>query len=147
MICIHGYIDSTFCIVLVCDTQCSIQFINNIMKKIKENYSIQSDIDVVVDSDKFLKTTRKRQDRWINVDCFLKELIILCKTPESIDSIIKVKKELDETKIVLHKTIDSLLSRGEKIEDLLQKSNQLSGNTLSFYKLSQKTNRNCCFIL
>jgi hypothetical protein len=38
-----------------------------------------------------------------------------------VDSILKIQKELDETKIVLHKTIESVLERGEKIDDLVNK--------------------------
>ena len=46
----------------------------------------------------------------------------------------KVQRELDETKIVLHKTIESVLERGEKIDNLVQKSNDLSGQSRMFYK-------------
>ena len=41
----------------------------------------------------------------------------------------KIQKELDETKIVLHKTIESVLERGEKIDSLVAKSNDLSGQS------------------
>lgn len=50
------------------------------------------------------------------------------------DSMLKVQSELDETKIVLHKTIESLLERGEKIDNLVERSNQLSGASKQFYK-------------
>ena len=46
----------------------------------------------------------------------------------------KIQKELDETKIVLHKTIESVLERGEKIDTLVAKSNDLSGASKQFYK-------------
>ena len=46
----------------------------------------------------------------------------------------KIQKELDETKIVLHKTIESVLERGEKIDTLVAKSNDLSGQSKMFYK-------------
>jgi len=36
--------------------------------------------------------------------------------PAQADSILKIQKELDETKITLHKTIDAVLQRGEKID-------------------------------
>ncbi len=36
--------------------------------------------------------------------------------PQQADSIMKIQKELDETKITLHKTIESVLQRGEKID-------------------------------
>ena len=46
----------------------------------------------------------------------------------------KIQKELDETKIVLHKTIESVLERGEKIDTLVQKSDGLSAQSKMFYK-------------
>ena len=46
----------------------------------------------------------------------------------------KIQKELDETKIVLHKTIESVLERGEKIDSLVEKSDGLSAQSKMFYK-------------
>lgn len=43
----------------------------------------------------------------------LKEYIVKYQDPHAADSIMKIQKELDETKIVLHKTIESVLERGE----------------------------------
>ncbi|KAK7743131.1 palmitoyltransferase [Cytospora paraplurivora] len=62
------------------------------------------------------------------------------------DSILKIQKELDETKIVLHKTIESVLQRGEKIDDLVQKSDGLSAQSKMFYQQAKKTN-SCCVIM
>jgi hypothetical protein len=45
----------------------------------------------------------------------------------------KIQKELDETKIVLHKTIESVLERGEKIDNLVAKSDGLSAQSKMFY--------------
>ena len=54
--------------------------------------------------------------------------------PQEADSIMKIQKELDETKIVLHKTIESVLQRGEKIDDLVAKSDGLSAQSKMFYR-------------
>ncbi|TVY41423.1 Synaptobrevin-like protein [Lachnellula subtilissima] len=56
----------------------------------------------------------------------LKDYIVKYQDPQQADSIMKIQKELDETKIVLHKTIESVLQRGEKIDDLVAKSDGLS---------------------
>lgn len=53
--------------------------------------------------------------------------------PQQADSIMKIQKELDETKIVLHKTIESVLERGEKIDNLVAKSDGLSAQSKMFY--------------
>ena len=71
----------------------------------------------------------------------------------------KVQQELDETKIILvrltrrtvahseltarvygaqHKTIESVLQRGEKINDLVDRSNELSMQSKMFYKTAKK---------
>ncbi len=63
----------------------------------------------------------------------LKEYIVKYQDPQQADSIMKIQKELDETKIVLHKTIESVLERGEKIDSLVAKSDGLSAQSKMFY--------------
>jgi len=60
-------------------------------------------------------------------------LLTQARQPDKPDSISKIKQELDETKIVLHKTIEAVLERGEKIEDLVAKSTNLSFASKMFY--------------
>jgi len=66
--------------------------------------------------------------------------------PRQADAIMKVQQELDETKIILHKTIESVLERGEKINDLVDRSNALSAQSKAFYKTAKKQN-SCCMIM
>lgn len=63
----------------------------------------------------------------------LKEYITKYQDPSQADSIMKIQRELDETKITLHKTIESVLERGEKIDSLVQKSDGLSAQSKLFY--------------
>ncbi|CAE6501347.1 unnamed protein product [Rhizoctonia solani] len=65
--------------------------------------------------------------------------------PKQADAIMKVQQELDETKIVLHKTIEAVLERGEKLDDLVDRSNNLSMQSKAFYKTAKKQN-SCCVI-
>lgn len=74
--------------------------------------------------------------------------------PKQADTIMKVQKELDETKIILvsyqshsggvslnswqHKTIESVLERGEKLDNLVERSNALSAQSKMFYKTAKK---------
>lgn len=64
----------------------------------------------------------------------LREYLTKYQDPQQADSILKIQKELDETKIVLHKTIESVLQRGEKIDDLVAKSDGLSNQSKMFYR-------------
>lgn len=52
----------------------------------------------------------------------------------------------DETKIVLHQTIESVLKRGEKLDALVDKSNDLSLASQMFYKQAKKANSCCRFM-
>ncbi|KAL2065686.1 hypothetical protein VTL71DRAFT_3356 [Oculimacula yallundae] len=76
----------------------------------------------------------------------LKDYIVKYQDPAQADSIMKIQKELDETKIVLHKTIESVLQRGEKIDDLVAKSDGLSAQSKMFYTQAKKQN-SCCIIM
>lgn len=63
--------------------------------------------------------------------------------PTQADKLSKIQKDLDETKVVLHQTIDSMLQRGEKLDSLVDKSSDLSMASQIFYKQAKKTN-SCC---
>ena len=75
----------------------------------------------------------------------LRPHLVKAQDPESNDPFMKVQRELDETKVILHNTMDSLLQRGEKLDDLVAKSDQLSAQSKMFYKTAKKTNA-CCVI-
>lgn len=75
----------------------------------------------------------------------LDEYVRKYQDPQQADTIMKVQQELDETKIVLHKTIESVLARGEKLDSLVDKSEALSASSRTFYKSAKKTN-SCCVI-
>ena len=66
--------------------------------------------------------------------------------PKQADTIMRVQNELDETKIVLHKTIDSVLQRGEKLDDLVARSDQLSMQSKMFARQAKATN-SCCIVM
>ena len=58
--------------------------------------------------------------------------------PKHADAIMKVQQELDETKIILHKTIEGVLQRGERLDDLVQRSENLSAQSKRFYTTAKK---------
>ncbi|XP_073273547.1 VAMP-like protein YKT61 [Primulina huaijiensis] len=77
---------------------------------------------------------------------YLTEAITKFQDPSEADKLLRIQRELDETKIILHKTIDSVLARGEKLDSLVDKSSDLSAASQMFYKQAKKTNQ-CCTIL
>lgn len=76
----------------------------------------------------------------------LKDYIAKYQDPRQADSILKIQQELDETKIVLHKTIESVLERGEKLDNLVARSEGLSAQSKMFYSTAKKQN-SCCVMM
>jgi synaptobrevin homolog YKT6 len=75
----------------------------------------------------------------------LDEYLQKYQDPSSADKVTKIQKDLDETTQILHKTIDSVLERGVKLDSLVDKSNDLSAQSKLFYKQAKKTN-SCCVV-
>jgi len=76
----------------------------------------------------------------------LEGMLVKYQDPGAADKILKIQRELDDTKIVLHKTIDSVLARGEKLDNLVDKSTDLSLASQMFYKQAKKQNQ-CCTMM
>ncbi|KAK0490051.1 snare protein YKT6 [Armillaria luteobubalina] len=71
------------------------------------------------------------------------DINIFLQDPRWADTIMRVRQELDETKI--HKSIESVLQRGEKLDNLVDRSSALSAQSKMFYKTTKK--KNCCGIM
>ncbi|XP_063051462.1 synaptobrevin homolog YKT6-like isoform X2 [Engraulis encrasicolus] len=65
------------------------------------------------------------------------------QNPREADALTKVQAEVEETKVILHNTMESLLQRGEKLDDLVARSEQLGDTSKAFYKTARKHN-SCC---
>ena len=76
----------------------------------------------------------------------LTSLLAKYQHPEKANVLTKINDDLNETKDIMIKNIDSLLNRGEKIEDLLIKSENLSKESKDFLIKTKKLNR-CCVII
>ncbi|KDN44687.1 putative YKT6-snare protein for endoplasmic reticulum-golgi transport [Tilletiaria anomala UBC 951] len=74
------------------------------------------------------------------------EYLARYQDPRQADTIMKVQQELDETKIVLHQTIESVLQRGEDLDKLVEKSGSLNAQSKMFYKTAKKQN-SCCVVM
>ena len=75
----------------------------------------------------------------------LNDAILKVQDPASYDKITKIQRDLDDTQGVLHQTVDNLLERGEKLDNLVERSDDLSKQSKMFYKQARKTN-SCCTI-
>eukprot|EP01101_Sappina_pedata_P012125 TRINITY_DN8271_c0_g1_i1.p1 TRINITY_DN8271_c0_g1~~TRINITY_DN8271_c0_g1_i1.p1 ORF type:complete len:201 (+),score=98.96 TRINITY_DN8271_c0_g1_i1:92-694(+) len=93
------------------------------------------------------------ESQWINLTtdasfnvASLEPLLLKFQNPEEADKIMKIQKDLDETKDILIKSIDQLLDRGEKLENLAKQSQDLSFQSKIFLDRSTEMN-SCCIIL
>mmetsp|Transcript_19984 Transcript_19984/g.29563 ORF Transcript_19984/g.29563 Transcript_19984/m.29563 type:complete len:200 (+) Transcript_19984:49-648(+) len=75
----------------------------------------------------------------------MNQAILEYQDPAKADKITKIQKDLDDTTEVLHKTIESVLERGVKLDDLVDRSDTLSKQSKMFYKQAKKTN-SCCVV-
>ncbi|MFH4977098.1 hypothetical protein AB6A40_003807 [Gnathostoma spinigerum] len=88
--------------------------------------------------------------RWPQIktekDCIytgLPELLAKWQNPREADAMTRVQEEVEETKVVLHNTIQAVLQRGEKLDDLVAASEGLSNQSKMFYTQARKMNK-CC---
>lgn len=69
------------------------------------------------------------------------------QNPAEADKLTKIEKDLEEVKGVVMQSMDDLLKRGESLDQLMQKSKDLSSTSVQFYrtagKLSALMNRFC----
>ena len=75
----------------------------------------------------------------------IEDYLVRYQDPAAADKVTKIQKDLEETTNVLHKTIDSVLERGVKLDNLVERSDDLSKQSKMFYKQAKKTN-GCCVI-
>lgn len=122
--------------VVVADKEYSVRVAFSILNRVLDEYMTQHP-----KSDWANATVATAKTAFPQLEEYLKKY----QDPHQADAIMKVQQELDETKIVLHKTIESVLQRGEKLDSLVDKSEALSASSRMFYKQSKKTN-SCCVI-
>lgn len=76
----------------------------------------------------------------------LTEALQKYQDPAAADKITKIQRDLDETTGILYKTIDNVLARGEKLDNLVERSDELSRQSKMFYSQAKRAN-SCCLIL
>ena len=74
------------------------------------------------------------------------QLVKKYQNPAEADKIMKIQKDLDDTKAILIQSMDKLLDRGEALNSLAAKSDDLSFQSKIFLDQSAGLN-SCCSIL
>jgi len=63
--------------------------------------------------------------------------------PKQADNLLKVQQHLDDIKDIMHKNLEEILKRGETLDNLLQKSEDIGEVSKMFHSKAKKTNQ-CC---
>jgi synaptobrevin family protein YKT6 len=91
-------------------------------------------------------------DKWANCTTdtqlptpSLKELITKYQKPDEADNISRIQRELDEVKDILHRSMEDLLNRGEKLDSIIERSEDLSASSKQFLWQAKKTNQCCSY--
>jgi synaptobrevin family protein YKT6 len=93
---------------------------------------------------KFINQTRDLEYR--GLDNVMTELIVQYRKPEQVDRISMIQNELDEARTIIQGTLDNLLDRGEKLDDLMNRTSDLSFSTKQFAKRTDDLNKCCTFL-
>ena len=74
----------------------------------------------------------------------LKKIVKDFERPENQDSITRLLQTTEETKEIISEALNKIIIRGETLEDLVFKSEELSSRAKIFYKETQK--KKCCIV-
>ncbi|KAL5368565.1 SNARE protein [Cryptosporidium parvum] len=66
------------------------------------------------------------------------------KEPLISDAITESQIKIDKAREAINVSLKSFLDRGENLDELIQKSNDLSDSSKKLFKMSKKTKRPCC---
>jgi len=85
------------------------------------------------------KAKRDEALQFPQIEALLKEY----KNPNQADKMMAVQQNLDEIKEIMHKNIEDILVRGETLDDLLAKSDDIGEVSKMFHSQAKKNNQ-CC---
>ncbi|KAM7541146.1 hypothetical protein Aperf_G00000029041 [Anoplocephala perfoliata] len=132
----HIYVrNDNLCAVAISDQEYPQRVAQTLLTKILEDFTAE-----------YLPST------WANISAGganmrkLGEYLVKYQDPRQADSLSKLQAEVDDTTQILHQTLETLMERGEKLDDLVSKSEDLNSQSKLFYQTAKKTN-SCCKLL
>ncbi|XP_062207564.1 VAMP-like protein YKT61 isoform X1 [Phragmites australis] len=132
---VHSYNRNGLCVVAFMDDHYPVRSAFSVLNKVLDEYQKAF-------GDSWKSASADATQQWP----FLTNALTQFQDPAEADKLTKIQRDLDETKIILHKTIENVLARGERLDSLVEKSSDLSAASQMFYKQAKKTNQ-CCTIL
>ena len=80
-----------------------------------------------------------------NIDIGLSAVLKQYADPKSFDRLVSAQENADKITVTLHENIEKLVDRGQNLDKLVAKSNDLGIASKQFYKTSKKMDK-CCNI-
>lgn len=77
----------------------------------------------------------------------LEEMIKKYQDPKEADKLEKLKDILKDVEEICHKNLKDLMKRGEDLDKLMVKSNDLSKMSVDYYQTAKKANSRCCALI
>lgn len=122
------------CACATCDEEYPARVAFSLLMKILENFEAKFP--------QWKSETRNEAIQYPELDADVQKY----QDPTQADQIMKIQKNLDDTKAILHQSIEGVLARGEKLEDLVEKSGELSSQSKLFYTQAKRAN-SCCVVI
>ena len=83
--------------------------------------------------------------REMNNNIDLNKMLEKYQDPCAADKIMKVQRDIDSAKLIMLDSVDKVLQRGQSLDQLISKSQDLSDSSKMFYQDTKKMN-SCCVI-
>jgi len=132
---VHIYMRTDgLCGTVTCDSEYPPRVAFSLLTKLLEDFNVQVP--------NWKNEKKNEAISWPTLD----EAVLKYQNPANADPIMRIQKNLDETRDVLHSTIETVLQRGEKLEDLVERSGELSAQSKLFYKQAKRAN-SCCILI
>ena len=131
----HAYARSEgICAIVISDHEYPNRAASNVLSKVVDEFIV-----------------KHPRSSWVNSNATLpfpelKDYIVEYQDPAKADAIHAIQTVIDETRGVLQKTVETLLQRGENLDQLVVKSEGLSAQSKMFYTQAKKQN-SCCIVM
>ena len=127
--------DDKIGVTMICDEEYPKRVAIDILLKVHDNFKLfqaQNNLDLnKIEDDTDVKFK------------YIETAIVDWQDPSKKDSIMKLQNELNDVQDIMRQNLNELLKREENLENLMEKSKDLSAASVNFYKQAKKTNR-CC---
>ena len=124
------------CTVIICDEEYPESAAKKVLLQMQKSFLELYSPEV------FTQYETDQEMKYVELDNMIKKY----QDPKEADKLIKIESELNEIQGMLTKTMEDLMDRGEKLDDLMKQSDDISNMAYNFYDKSKKANKKCCSI-